>query len=124
MLYFWLFTGSLIASLIAVPWVIVSLPADYFHRGKPRRPAFANHSPPVRMMLLIGKNLLGLALVGAGIVFLLMPGQGVIVILIGVLLLDFPYKKRLERWLITRAPILTLANWIRSKWNKEPLQVG
>jgi hypothetical protein len=45
------------------------------------------------------------------------------VILIGVLLLDFPHKKRVERWLVSRGPILKLANWIRTKWNKEPLRV-
>ena len=123
MLIFWVFIGSLLASLIAVPWVIVRLPADYFRPGREPRPPFPNHSPPVRMVLIVGKNLLGLALVGMGLVFLLMPGQGVIVILIGVLLLDFPHKKRLEHWLITRGPILKLANWVRSKWSKEPLQV-
>ncbi len=124
MLFFWIFTGSLLASLIVVPWVIVRLPADYFCRGKARRPPFENHSPPVRMALIIGKNLLGLVLVGAGLVFLVMPGQGVIVILIGVLLLDFPRKHELERWLVTRGPILKLANWIRRKGNKKPLEVG
>jgi hypothetical protein len=123
LLFFWLFTISLLVSLIAVPWVIVRLPADYFQRGKPRRPPFADYSAPVRMVLIVGKNLLGLALVGIGLVFLLMPGQGVIVILIGVLLLDFPRKKHLERWLISRGPILKLANWLRTKWNKEPLRV-
>jgi len=123
LLFFWLFIVSLVASLIAVPWVIVRLPADYFRRSKPQRPPFADRSPPVRMVLIVGKNLLGLALVGIGIVFLLMPGQGVIVILIGVMLLDFPRKKQLEHWLISRGPILKLANWLRRKWNEEPLQV-
>lgn len=123
LLFFWFFIASLVVSLIAVPWVIVRLPADYFQRGKPHRPPFADYSAPVRMVLIVGKNLLGLALVGVGLVFLLMPGQGVIVILIGVLLLDFPRKRHLERWLISRGPILKLANWLRAKWNKEPLKV-
>jgi hypothetical protein len=123
LLFFWFFTVSLLASLIAVPWVIVRLPADYFLHGMLRRPHFANYSPPVRIVLMIGKNLLGFALVSIGLVFLLMPGQGVIVILIGVMLLDFPRKKQLERWLISRGPILKLANLVRAKWNKEPLQM-
>jgi hypothetical protein len=123
LLYFWLFIGSLLATLVIVPWVIVRLPADYFRRNKPRRPPFADYPPPVRMVLIVGKNLLGLALVGVGLVFLLMPGQGVLVILIGVLLVDFPRKKHLERWLISRGPILKVANWVRGKWNKEPLRV-
>ena len=77
----------------------------------------------MRLPLILLKNLLGLALVVLGLVFLLMPGQGVIVILIGVLLLDFPRKKELERWLISRGPILKLANWIRRKANKAPFRI-
>jgi hypothetical protein len=123
LLFFWFFTGSLLATVTVVPWVIVRLPADYFRRDRPPRPPFADYPAPVRMVLIIGKNLLGLALVGLGIAFLLLPGQGVIVILIGVLLLDFPRKKRLESWLIRRGPILKLANWMRAKWNKKPLEV-
>lgn len=107
-----------------MPWVIVRLPANYFRRDKKPRPPFADYSAPVRIVLIAGKNLLGLVLVGIGLVFLLMPGQGVIVILIGVLLLDFPRKKQLERWLISRGPILKLANWLRAKWNQEPLDLG
>lgn len=123
MLFFWFFVISLLASVIAVPWVIVRLPADYFRRNRPHRPPFAGFPYAMRLPLIFAKNLLGLVLVGIGIMFLLMPGQGVIVILIGVLLLDFPRKKELERWLISRGPILKLANWIRAKWHKEPLRL-
>lgn len=123
MLFFWFFVVSIVASVIAVPWVIVRLPADYFRQGRPRRPPFAGFPAAARVPLIVGKNLLGLALVGVGLMFLLMPGQGVIMILIGVLLLDFPRKKQLERWLISRGPILKLANRVRGKWNKEPLEL-
>ncbi|MDY6982722.1 MAG: PGPGW domain-containing protein [Pseudomonadota bacterium] len=121
MLYVWIFIVSLLASLIAVPWVLIKLPVDYFCPNKKPREPFARFPAAARMPLIVAKNLLGVALVGAGLVFLVMPGQGVIVILIGVLLLDFPRKKQLERWLIARGPILKLANWIRAKGNKEPL---
>jgi hypothetical protein len=122
--FFWLFTVSLLVTAIVVPWVIVRLPADYFHKDRTPRPAFSKFPAAARVPLIILKNLLGIALVGVGLMFLLMPGQGVIVILIGVLLVDFPRKKELERWLIRRGPILKLANWLRKKWDKEPLRLS
>ena len=123
MLYFWLFTVSLLASVIAVPWVIIRLPVDYFHKDRTPPPPFSKFPAAARVPLIVAKNVLGVALVGVGLMFLLMPGQGVIVILIGVMLVDFPRKKNLERWLIRRGPILKLANWLRRKGHKEPFRL-
>ncbi len=123
MLFLLLFIVAVVASVIAVPWVIVCLPADYFRRDQPPQARFSGLSLPIRVLLLVVKNAAGIALVGVGIVFLVLPGQGLIVILIGVLLLDFPRKRELERWLISRAPILRIANWLRATWRKEPLRL-
>lgn len=116
-----LFVTSIAITLIIVPWVLIKIPADYFQSHVPPPELFSQYSRPVRLTLLIIKNLLGLGLVALGVAMLVLPGQGVIVILIGVLLLDFPGKDRIERWLISRGPILKLANWIRRKWNRKPL---
>lgn len=116
-----LFVGSLLATLIIVPLVVIKLPADYFKREGEHPELFSKYSPPVRITLLIVKNILGLGLVVMGIAMLVLPGQGVIVILIGVLLLDFPGKEKIERWLISRGPILKFANWMRHKSHKPPL---
>lgn len=121
-MFLWFFILSIVASVVVVPWVIIRLPADYFCPGRPQQPPFADFPAALRMPLIVAKNVLGLVLVGAGLMFLLMPGQGVIVILIGVLLLDFPRKKQLERWLVSRGPILKLANWLRRKAKREPLK--
>lgn len=118
-----MFIGSLLATAIIVPLVLVRLPADYFRPGRTPPPPFRHFPAPARIPLVIAKNIVGLVLVGVGVMFLLMPGQGVIVILIGVLLLDFPHKRRLEHWLISRGPILKLANWLRAKWHKEPFRL-
>lgn len=123
MLFLWIFTVSILASIVAVPWVIVRLPAAYFRRNHPPMPPFAGLPAAARLPLIVAKNLLGLVLAGLGVMFLFMPGQGVIVILIGVLLLDFPRKKQFERWLISRGPILKLANRLRAMWGREPLQL-
>ena len=116
-----LFIVSLVATLIIVPLVVIKIPADYFRREGEHPQLFSNYPPPVRMALLLLKNLLGIGLVIMGAAMLVLPGQGVIVILIGVLLLDFPGKEYIERWLISRGPILKFANWLRSKWQKAPL---
>ena len=116
-----LFVISLVATLILVPWVLIRIPADYFQLNVEHPQAFSNYPQPVRIALIIVKNLLGIGLVIMGLAMLVLPGQGVIVILIGVFLLDFPGKEKIERWLISRGPILKFANWLRAKWQKPPL---
>ena len=46
---------------------------------------------------------------------LFIPGQGLLTIAIGLLLVDFPGKYRLERWLISRRPIIRVVNWMRRR---------
>jgi len=72
-------------------------------------------------MLLIGKNALGYILVVAGIIMLVLPGQGIFTILIGIMLLNFPGKYQLERWLATRGPVLRSINWLRQRAGRAPL---
>lgn len=109
------------ATLIAIPWLLTRLPADYFIR----RPVsdWPARRPALHRMLVIAKNLFGAILVFAGLAMLILPGQGLLTILVGVMLLDFPGKRGLERWLIRRRPILRAANWIRAKAAQPPLVV-
>jgi hypothetical protein len=72
-------------------------------------------------MLLTAKNLLGYILIAAGIVMLVLPGQGTLTILIGILLVDFPGKYRLERWVVGRGPVLQSINWFRRRAGRPPL---
>ncbi|MES2604209.1 MAG: PGPGW domain-containing protein [Pseudomonadota bacterium] len=116
-----LFIVTLVISVVAVPYVIVRIPADYFRRDKPHHHPFRDATHPLKLLRVLGKNLLGLVLVGVGLALLVLPGQGVLVILIGVFLLDFPGKHKVERWLISRGPILKVANWLRAKGHKKPL---
>ena len=102
-----------VLTVIAVPWVIVRLPADYFVR--PRREAW-RLSPsrlPGALLFTLLKNLLGLALAVLGIIMLVTPGQGLLTLLVGLLLMNFPGKYRLERWLVTRKGIMRGMNWLR-----------
>ncbi|MBA3256811.1 MAG: hypothetical protein H0T64_09210 [Pyrinomonadaceae bacterium] len=71
----------------------------------------------------MGKNLLGVVLVVVGILLSLpgVPGQGILTILLGVMLLDFPGKPRLEHWLVSRPKILQAINRLRHRFSKPAL---
>src|SRR5215212_11151776 len=70
----------LLLSPIAVGWIVLQLPPDYFNK-KNRRPLHSWTSKPLlRMLLLIAKNLLGVVLIIAGIAMLVLPGQGLLTI--------------------------------------------
>jgi hypothetical protein len=110
--------GTLIFSVIVLPIVLVRLPADYFVR-RPVRDWPSRH-PAVHITLVTLKNLLGLIFVVAGIAMLVLPGQGLLTIFIGILLLDFPGKRRVERSLIRLPRLLQAANWIRTRYGQTP----
>ncbi|MCA1573007.1 MAG: hypothetical protein LC770_00390, partial [Acidobacteria bacterium] len=77
----------------------------------------------IRWLAIIGKNLLGVVLVVAGILLSLpgVPGQGILTILLGVMLLDFPGRPRLEHWLVSRPRILRTINKLRHRFSKQAL---
>jgi hypothetical protein len=109
------------ASLIAVPWLIVRIPPDYFARKRPSREPWADQHPIVRTTLRAAKNALGLLFILAGLFMLVLPGQGLLTILIGVLLLNFPGKRRLARWIVSKRPVLKCINWLRRREGRPPL---
>jgi hypothetical protein len=69
------------------------------------------------------KNVIGAGVVGLGLLlsFPGIPGQGILTILIGVMLLDFPGKRRLERAVIRRPRVLGAVNRLRARYGKPPL---
>jgi hypothetical protein len=120
----WCFAASaalFVLTPVAVAWIVVKLPTDYF--ASPQRPKGAwNLSVAARPVFLIAKNLFGIALLVAGLVMLVVPGQGLLTIVIGLMLVDFPGKYRLERWLATRAKVWQSINWLRRRAGREELQ--
>lgn len=109
------------ATLIAIPLLIARLPADYFTR-RPLKDWPTRH-PAVHWLLVVAKNALGLVLLLAGLAMLVLPGQGILTIFVAIMLLDFPRKRAVERWLIRRRPIFHAANWIRAKRGRPPLEL-
>lgn len=112
----------LLISVIAVPWVAVAIPADYFTHSRRRRLHRRDNGSPKVWIWLIVKNLLGGILVILGLIMLVAPGQGVLTILIGLGIADFPGKYRLERRLVSLPGILRSLNWIRQRRGRPPLE--
>jgi hypothetical protein len=54
---------------------------------------------------------------------LFLPGQGLLTMLIGLMLIWFPGKYRLEKWLVHQPGILKGINWFRGKRGNLPLRV-
>lgn len=113
---------SFIASLIAIPIILVRVPEDYFSERRPRT-WFKNHHPVLRLTALALKNLLGAILLLGGLAMLVLPGQGLLTMLIGISLMDFPGKRALERSIIDRPLILKSINRIRQRFGRPPLMV-
>ncbi|MBT8061304.1 MAG: hypothetical protein KJO85_01390 [Gammaproteobacteria bacterium] len=113
--------GSLIITIVALPLVILKIPEDYFVRDRRLRLVKRTQHPLIAWTLLAAKNLLGLALFVLGSVMLFIPGQGILTMLIGLLLMNFPGKFKLERKLVQRPAVLNTLNRIRAKWDKPPL---
>lgn len=112
-----------VAMLALVPFIVIRLPADYFARPQRHTMGWPQHHPLLRYPLLLARNLLGAVLVVAGLLMLVLPGQGVLTILIGLMLLNFPGKYRLERWLVGRPIVFATCNRIRRAAGRAPLLV-
>lgn len=111
---------TFLIAVIAIPSVIIRLRPDYFaSETREHGPLYSQH--PLVMPILVGlKNLFGALLFVAGIVMLLTPGQGLLTVLIGLTLMDYPGKYRLERWLVTRRPVWRTVEWLRRKGHVPP----
>ncbi len=102
--------------------VVVALPADHFTDARAARPVPPQH-PLLLWTILVSKNLLGLLVLPLGVVMALplVPGPGLVFILIGLSLLNFPGKRRLERALVSRRSVLRFFNETRARFGKPPL---
>jgi hypothetical protein len=112
-----------IGSLIAIPLILVRLPPDYFDIRVPRH-WMKDHHPVLRLVGLVLKNAVGLVFLLAGFAMLFLPGQGILTMLIGVSLLDFPGKRRLEATLVGQPTVLSAINSMRNKFSKPPLVIA
>lgn len=125
--YIWWISGasllSAAATLLTIPWVIARLPADYFHHSHRENWRGSQRPPAIALVFGVVKNLVGAVLLVLGVVMLFIPGQGLLTILVGLLLMNFPGKYRLERWLVQRPGVLRSLNWLRKRHGRPPFRV-
>lgn len=125
-LMWWLALGSAITfvgTLIIVPILVTRIPADYFLARRRHASHWRKLHPVPGIALLVLKNACGVVFIVAGIAMLVLPGQGFLTILIGVMLVNFPGKYRLERRFIRIRLVARSINWMRSRARRPPLRM-
>lgn len=110
--------GLGLVSLALVPLLVVRIPTDYL---------FAPPNPARKGRLQwagrLARNLIGGVLLLLGLLMLVLPGQGVLTIIGALFVLDFPGKRRFERWLILRPRVLNGINSLRVRAGRPPLAI-
>lgn len=117
-----MFIVSFTVSLALVSFVLVRLPANYFHSSHARE-FWVDRHRAVRWSGLVLKNFIGLVLIVLGVIMSLpgVPGQGILTILLGLIMLDIPGKRPLETSLVKRPKVLQTINRLRERFGKPPL---
>ena len=114
---------ALVVTLIAVVVIVIRMPPDYFaDRGHHRMTLFRSH-PALALAVSIARNTLGVVFLAAGLAMLVLPGQGLLTIFVALVLLQFPGKLRLERWLVAKPAVRRPLDGIRRKAGRPPLVV-
>lgn len=96
--------------------ILLALPSDYFESER------ALDTPWTAVRL--ARNAAGLVLIAVGLILSIpgVPGQGVLTVLTGILLVDFPRRRSLERALVRRPGVLPSLNRLRAWFNRAPLR--
>ena len=112
----WVAATALTVAAAAV--IVLRLPPTYFSEDDARHTARSWRSPRG-----LGRNLLGLALIALGALLSIpgVPGQGLLTILIGLMLVDFPGRRRAEKAVARRRGVLAALNRIRRRFGRAPL---
>jgi hypothetical protein len=119
-------TTASIAYFVVITYFITQMDKQYFVHRKTSEEGLNNHlhltsmNRSVACAVEIAKIILGIGLLVCGILMLVLPGQGLITILIGLSLLPFPGKDKMEQRILSRHSVRSTLNWIRIKAKKEP----
>lgn len=114
---------SFVVGLLLLPVMITRIPVDYFSHHARHRLIKDSLHPVIRALVLSIKNLLGAVLLLAGFIMLFIPGQGLLTLFVGLMVMNYPGKFRLESWLIRRPHVLSSINWLREKYKQPPLEL-
>jgi hypothetical protein len=113
----WLAATAVTLAVAAV--IVVRLPPTYFAEDAAQAAPVA----PWRSLRALVRNGVGLILVVLGLLMSIpgIPGQGLLTVLIGLMLVDFPGRRRLEKALARRHGVLAAMNRIRVRFGHPPL---
>jgi hypothetical protein len=111
-----------IISIIGISWFVAQIPEDYFLSIKRKPTKWIEQKPVLRLLVLFGKNIIGLSLIVGGLLMIVLPGQGLLTIVTGLLLINYPGKFKLEQKIVGIPSVFKTLNWIRIKANKPPLR--
>jgi len=114
---------TLATSALVLPVIVTRMRADYFLPDRDHTRSLAHQHPVIRGIGIVLKNLFGTILFLAGILMLGLPGQGILTILIGLMLLDFPGKQKLELWMVRLPAVGKALNWMRKRGDRPPLEI-
>ena len=116
--------GTFVVATGVVSFVVVKLPATYFHPDHDRE-ILKDKPPPIRRAGIIGKNLAGVILIALGVVLSLpgIPGPGLVTILFGVMLVDFPGRRWVEHKIVSRPAVQKTINNLRKRFGKKPIKL-
>lgn len=117
-----------VVAVLLVGWaiallILIGLPCDYLRAS--RIAEARGDRGMIDKAWIVIKNILGslLVLIGALLSIPLIPGPGFLIVVAGILILDFPAKHRMLRKLVGRPSVLRSINRLRSAFAREPLLV-
>ena len=115
------FFGTLAVAVV----VIVRLPSDYFQPSI-ARPFMECWPKPLRWIGLFLKNVLGVLVIFIGIALSLpgVPGQGLLMILLGLMLVDFPGRREFAHRIVRIPRVLATINRLRARFGKPSIIVN
>jgi hypothetical protein len=109
--------GLLMAGSFAIVLrILLALPPEYFENERSHRALWT--------VARVARNAAGVALMAVGLVLSIpgVPGQGALTVLTGLLLVDFPRRRSLERALARRPGVLPMLNRLRARFGRAPLR--
>ena len=113
---------SFVLTVVGCVVMITNLPSNYFIGSYKERRI---KNPFLRFFVSLLKNIVGIFLIIVGVLMSLpaVPGQGLLTVLVGLIISDFPGKKRLARRIIRIRTVYLAANKIRLHFKREPLEL-
>jgi len=108
----------LIASVVATPWLVSRLPADYLRHKEHK----VNRYPLTRVVILFIRTLIGFALIIAGLIMLIIPGPGLVTLVAGISIARFPGKRTLLGKIASHRIIFSSLNRMRQQHGRPPFK--